>query len=240
VCWRLSDCRCVLATIWLQRCVEDYLIADVCWRLLDCRCVLTTIWLQMCVEDYLIADVCWRLLDYRCVLMTINQMVFNTHLQSNSRQHTSAVQYTSTHIWNSPVYSTHLEFDNLQHTSPICWCSAHILNWYWFVKNSTLMQVKNIFHVNPKNVVFILTRFGLVVGITSWQLFYHSASKSLHHNVKVQNNWGALLLNSKRRPANSRCKLKISQFKMCDWGVKFYFIESTVTEESSFILQNLL
>ena len=77
------------------------------------------------------------------------------------------------------------------------------------------MQVKNIFHVNPKNVVFILTRFVLVVGITSWRLFYHSASKSLHHNVKVQNNWGVLLLNSKRRLANSRCELKISQFKIC-------------------------
>ena len=77
------------------------------------------------------------------------------------------------------------------------------------------MQVKNIFHVNPKNVVFILSCFGLVVGITSWRLFYHSASKSLHHNVQVRNNRGALLLNSKRRLANSRCKLNISQFKMC-------------------------
>jgi hypothetical protein len=34
-------------------------------------------------------------------------MIFNIHLQSNSRQHSSAIQYTSIRIWNSLVFSTH-------------------------------------------------------------------------------------------------------------------------------------
>ena len=69
VCWRLSDCRCLLMTIWLQKCLEDYQIAEVvesyriaevCWRLSHCWYVLKAIGLQKCFVDYRIADVCWK------------------------------------------------------------------------------------------------------------------------------------------------------------------------------------
>jgi hypothetical protein len=71
VCWRLSDCRCLLMTIWLQKCLEGYQIAEVCWKLSDCRSVLKTIALLICAESYRIAEVFCRLSDCRCVLKTL-------------------------------------------------------------------------------------------------------------------------------------------------------------------------